>query len=449
MKEKMMLAIRVSLSGKNTGKARKNNQTGAAIVAIIVAVVIAAILGAGMLYLVTSSSISGAFIGNREKAFYMAQAGRNYATMRIIDATLEGKDDNNDGVPDDIPALDGQTFNLSDNNKFHLRIDTSNYDERTFVECTGIVNEGTALEAKQKIAFTIESIKFSQDVFGVTEIYLNSGAIIDSYNSQIAPYSFATHTQEAIVQTNKTVAPGITLNKASYIYGDAICGMGGDPNALIITNSGSIITGERKAATKYWDPTAPANKVVVPAYTPGDVIPEIYSITAGAVFHLGVDGEKHIYKTTRIYLFVKANKTAIQLRIHGDTTLIVDNVTLSNTKIVIEPGGNLKLYVIDAFSILSNSEINPPCRGGASPCASPSPATVVRILGIETTTIAINNSDIWGGIYGPASTFSHYSGGELYGSVVALSIDVNDGGIHIDKGFSASGGGAGAGNIVY
>jgi hypothetical protein len=125
----------------------------------------------------------------------MAQAGRNYATMRIIDATLEGKDDNNDGVPDDIPALDGQTFNLLDNNKFHLRIDTSNYDERTFVECTGIVNEGTALEAKQKIAFTIESIKFSQDVFSVTEIYLNSGAIIDSYNSQIAPYSFATHTR--------------------------------------------------------------------------------------------------------------------------------------------------------------------------------------------------------------------------------------------------------------
>ena len=149
------------------------------------------------------------------------------------------------------------------------------------------------------------------------------------------------------------------------------------------------------------------------------------------------------------YLFVKANKTAIKLRIHGDTTLIVDNVTLSNTKIVIEPGGNLKLYVIYAFSILSNSEINPPCRGGASPCASPSPATVVRILGIETTTIAINNSDIWGGIYGPASTFSHYSGGELYGSVVALSVDVNGGGIHIDKGFSASGGGAGAGNIVY
>lgn len=257
------------------------------------------------------------------------------------------------------------------------------------------------------------------------------------------------HTQEAIVQTNKTVAPGITLNKGSYIYGDAICGLGGDPNTLIITNGGSIITGERKAATKYWDPTAPANKVVVPAYTPADVIGEIYSTTAGALIELGVDGEKHIYKTTQIYLFVKVNKTPIQLKIHGDTTLITDNMTLSNSKIVIAPGGNLKLYVIYAFSILSLSEINPPCRGQASPCASPSPATAVRILGVETTTISINNSDIWGGIYGPASIFSHYSGGELYGNVVALSVDVNGGGIHIDKGFSASGGGTDAGNVVY
>jgi type II secretory pathway pseudopilin PulG len=425
-------------------KMLRKKQTGSVLIFIIVSMVIVAVMGTAMFSLLSSSTYSELFMNNRTKAYYLAQAGRNYATMRIIDATLEGKDDNNDGVPDDIPALDGQTFNLSDNSKFYLRIDTSNYDERTYVESTGIVNEGTALETKQKIAFTIESIKFSQDVFAVNQISLNSGAIIDSYDSQIAPYSFASHTQEAIVQTNKTVAPGITLNKSSYIYGDAVCGLGGNPNVLIITNSGSIITGERKAATKYWDPTAPANKVVIPAYTPGDVIPDI---TTDAT--LGVDGETHIYKTGRIYLFVKATKTPMILTIRGDVTLITDNMTLSNSKIVIAPGGNLKLYVVYAFSILSLSEINPPCRGQTSPCASPSPATAVRILGIETTTISINNSDIWGGIYGPASTFSHYSGGELYGSVVALSIDVNDGGIHIDKGFSATGGGTGAGNVVY
>jgi type II secretory pathway pseudopilin PulG len=423
---------------------REKREAGAAIIVIIVAMTIVAVLGSGMLGLFSSTIISELFINNREKAYYLAQSGRNYAKMRIIDATLEGKDDNNDGVPDAIPALDGRTFSLSDNSKFHLRIDTSNYDERTSVESTGIVNEGTALETKQKIAFTVESIKFSQDVFGVNEIYLNSGAIIDSYDSQIAPYSFSTHTQEAIVQTNKTVAPGITLNKSSYIYGDAVCGLGGDPNALIITNSSSIITGDRKAATKYWDPTAPANKVVIPSYTPSDIIPDITTDTT-----LGVDGETHVYKTGQIYLFVKATKTPKILTIRGDVTLIADNMTLSNSKIIIAPGGNLKLYVIYTFSILSLSEINPPCRGQTSPCTSPSPATAVRILGIETTTISINNSDIWGGIYGTASTFSHYSGGELYGSVVALSINVKDGGIHIDKGFSATGGGTGAGNIVY
>ena len=137
MKETMMLAIRVSLSGKNTGQARKNNQTGAAIVAIIVAVVIAAILGAGMLYLVTSSSISGAFIGNREKAFYMAQAGRNYATMVINNANVAG-------TPAVIKALNGQTFVLAEGSKFYIRTDMNDVGD-TFAESTGIVNEGTPL----------------------------------------------------------------------------------------------------------------------------------------------------------------------------------------------------------------------------------------------------------------------------------------------------------------
>lgn len=429
-------------------KIRGNKQAGSVLIFIIASMVIVAVIGTAMFSLLSSSTYSELFMNNRTKAYYLAQAGRNYATMIINNATLEGADVKPvgapDGIPDAIPELNGMTFTLSDGNKIHLRVDTTNYDERTYVEATGIVNEGPALEVKQKIAFTIESIKFSQDVFGVNEISLNSSAIIDSYDSQVAPYSFATHTQEAIVQTNKTAAPGITLNKSSYIYGDAVCGLGGDPISLIITNSGSIITGARKAATKYWDPTAPANKVVIPSYTPGDVIPDI---TNNAT--LGVDNEDHIYRTGLIELWALKTKPPKILTIRGDVTLITDTLRMSNSKIVVAPGGNLKLYIINLFSIISLSEINPPCRGGISPCTSPSPATAVRILGVETTTISINNSDIWGGIYGPASTFSHYSGGELYGSVVALSIDVNDGGIHIDKGFSATGGGTGSGNVVY
>ncbi|HPG54594.1 MAG TPA: hypothetical protein PL134_09440, partial [Smithellaceae bacterium] len=241
MKETMMLAIRVSLSGKNTGQARKNNQTGAAIVAIIVAVVIAAILGAGMLYLVTSSSISGAFIGNREKAFYMAQAGRNYAAMVINNANVAG-------TPEVIEALNGQTFVLADGSKFYISTDMNDVGD-TFAESTGIVNEGTPLEARQKIAFTVESIKFSQEVFAVSSIQVSARSKIDSYDSRIGPYDPATFTKKAIVRTNAITAGAITVISGGYIYGEAICGAGGNPAVAIVAPTGSIDPGPRTAAT--------------------------------------------------------------------------------------------------------------------------------------------------------------------------------------------------------
>jgi len=103
---------------------REKREAGAAIVVIIVAMTIVAILGAGMLGLFSSSIFSELFINNREKAFYLAQSGRNYASMIINNLPAGDRkaiDKALNGDLDDGTRGNGTTYTLSDDNKFHLR----------------------------------------------------------------------------------------------------------------------------------------------------------------------------------------------------------------------------------------------------------------------------------------------------------------------------------------
>jgi len=305
----------------------------------------------------------------------------------------------------------------------------------TFAESTGIVNEGTPLEARQKIAFTVESIKFSQEVFAVSSIQVSARSKIDSYDSRIGPYDPATFTKKAIVRTNAITAGAITVISGGYIYGEAICGAGGNPATAIVAPAGSIDPGPRTAAT--------TNVVYTPVVMPagGTIIPNITDSTT-----LGVTGQTTMYRTGNIEFNKKPSKT---LTIRGNVTLKVEtalgngNVTLDNSKIVIESGGRLDFFIEKTLIVRGSSTINPP----------PSPATAVRILGVDTTVLNFSEGIVYGGIYAPAADFSLASESQIYGTVIADNIDMSGArsgcGIHVDKAFSGSGGGTGEGNVVY
>jgi len=101
-----------NINEKETAQYRKK-QTGAALVIIIVSMTLVAILGAAMLYLTASSNFSEVFINNREKAYYLAQAGKTYATMII-------SQQNNAGHPELIDGLlRNKTFTVSEG-EFYL-----------------------------------------------------------------------------------------------------------------------------------------------------------------------------------------------------------------------------------------------------------------------------------------------------------------------------------------
>jgi hypothetical protein len=397
----------------------KNEQDGAVIMILIAAITVFSILGVGILYLVSSASFSELFINNREKAYYLAQAGRQYATMIIVKANIAG-------TTTPITDLNGKTFTLSDGNEFHLRTDNTNV-KYTSVESTGIVNKGTVLETKQKIVFNVESIKFSRGVYAVGNISIYKDAYIDSYDSRQGLYTFAAHTSKANVQTNGISSGNIFVNKDGKLYGNAVCGAGGNPATAISANAGTI-SGTRTAASANVNFTAvipPAGCSSFP--TCGTLIPNIdgnTTLTAGT------------YRTNKIDLNDQT------LTINGNVVLIALDVggtslnMIRNSRIIINTDSSLELYITKVASFAGTSIINPP----------PSPATAVRILGIETTELNFSkSSQTYGGVYAPGASFSIDSTSQFFGSVVANTISIsgngtigvsNTGSIHIDTAFA-------------
>ncbi|MCL4416020.1 MAG: hypothetical protein M1365_04890, partial [Actinobacteria bacterium] len=230
-------------------KRRENRQAGAAIIVIIVSMTIVAIMGAAIMSLTSSSTFSELFINQRHKAYYLAQAGRNYATLTILNAY-------NSADIAVITALNNQTFTLADGNKFYLTTKKESSGITT-VESTGIVNPGTATETKQKIGFTVRDPTVINGAASVGTFTLNSDSFIDGYDSTVRPYN-ATLDRPlnlAIIQTNSTANSAVTLNRG-IIYGKAYCGEGCtmpdpcDGTGVFICWSGSTINLGTFAAEK-------------------------------------------------------------------------------------------------------------------------------------------------------------------------------------------------------
>ncbi len=445
------LSVRPVLQNKNNIKYKEDGgciqkQTGAALVIIIVSVTIVAIMGTGILSLISSSTFSESFITNRHRAYYLAQAGRKYATMFIY----------NYGAQAAVDQLSGKEFNVAEGNKFYLSLTKD--ESRTYVESTGIVGKNNAAEAKQKVKFTVESVRFSKEVFGVETISVSSRAFIDSYDSRLGPYSTTNMAQDAVVQSILISSGAITVMKDGAIYGNAVCGVncgsaGNPPITSAITIYGTL-TGTRSAALS----TPVVDPVEIPAG--GEIYPSVSNPRITTTTTLGVTGETRLYRTGEIFFTKTPTKI---LTIRGKVTLVVDdtlavtnpgNVSMDSGKIFIEPGGELFMYVTRTLTLLGNSIINPPCRDLPYPCASPSPATSARILGIQTTNLNFSGaSETWGGVNAPGAVFALASESKLYGTVVARTITLSGAktgcAMHVDKSFAATGGGTSGSNISY
>ena len=411
-------------------KMRENSQAGSVLIFIIVAMTIVAIMGTAIMSLTSSSTFSGLFINNRHKAYYLAQAGRNYATMTILNAY-------NSADIAVITALNGQIFTLPDGNKFYLTTKKESAGITT-VESTGIANPGTATETKQKIVFTVRDPTVINGAASVGTFTLNSDSIIDGYDSTVRPYN-ATLDRPlnlAVIQTNSIANNAVTLNRG-IIYGKAYCGEGCtmpdfcDGTGVFICWSGSTINSGTFAAEK----NNPAPVLALP--TGGELKTIIGS--ASSIQHqttdIGVAGTVTKYRARNDSGGTALSVNNSTINIYGDVTLIVDSsLTFINaSKIVIQPNSTLVLWINTLLNAGGTSKLNVDVLG--NPGAPPN----MLIKGISMTELNfVQDSRTYCSIYAPGSYVRIDNTSELWGSIYAGSISLNGGKLHCDMALSES-----------
>jgi len=409
---------------------RESSQAGSVLIFIIVAMTIVAIMGTAIMSLTSSSTFSGLFINNRHKAYYLAQAGRNYATMTILNAY-------NSADIAVITALNGQIFTLPDGNKFYLTTKKESAGITT-VESTGIANPGTALETKQKIVFTVRDPTVINGAASVGTFTLNSDSFIDGYDSSDgadALYHIDDRAKNlAIVQTNSLAAGTVTLNRG-IIYGKAYCGMGcvADPcdsaGGIFVCYSGSVINLGTFAAEK----NNPTPVLELPIGGTNILIAGSESSTPFPPIDIGSDGTvtKLRARNGSGGLDLTVNNSTIN--IYGDVTLIVDgSLTFINaSNIVIQPNSTLVLWINTKLEAGGISKLNVDALGNAG--APPN----LLIKGIEMTRLNfVKDSRTYCSIYAPGAEVNVDNTSEVFGSFYAKDINMNGGKLHCDMAFS-------------
>lgn len=146
------------------------NPHGSTLINIIAAIVIIGFLGAGIIYFTTTSTYAELFTNRQARAYYIAEAGGQYAIKLLSENKANESYLPPDGTyklgPD---GIDGE-FEMSSSN------DTSDPDmPRVKVISVGIVHRGTWLEAKKKITYKIPRNNPTAALDGTTSVDFDAG----------------------------------------------------------------------------------------------------------------------------------------------------------------------------------------------------------------------------------------------------------------------------------
>ena len=127
----------------------RSRQKGSMLIGLIVTLVIMAALGAGMVYLTSTSTIQELFANNNARAYYAAESGGRYALAVIRNAYATNLTQ--------LSTVNGsQTFTLANGDTFQIINFTQNLTNPQSVNFTslGIANSGF-LQAKRQINYKI------------------------------------------------------------------------------------------------------------------------------------------------------------------------------------------------------------------------------------------------------------------------------------------------------
>lgn len=131
------------------------NNRGAALVYLIGVILVMSILGAAMLNLSTTSVVGQVSANHTERAYFIAEAGINYA-LPLIKADIES-----DAVFNDDDGLHNQTFVLDEDGiedgQFTIRIDDSD-SQKTIIMVTGTIDTNVSAPASASQTLILDKV---------------------------------------------------------------------------------------------------------------------------------------------------------------------------------------------------------------------------------------------------------------------------------------------------
>jgi len=265
-----------------------------------------------------------------------------------------------------------------------------------------ITSTGSYQGAQRTVEAVLGAVPMTHDhaLFGQSGLLVHSSARVDQYNSTPGDDPLS-------VGTNSTDPAAITLKSGSYIDGDLLVGVGGDP--VVVIDNGGTYTGSAEAQT--------VNHPLPPV-----VVPDVLALGS----NLGkIDGTRTIANSGRYAGIDLGNGQT--LTIAGNVELYVTgNVVLGNeAEIRVDEGCSLALFVDGRIEGKEGSTFN----------NTTSDPMRLRILGTETCEEIIlkNSGDMYAVVYAPRAAATIHNSATLWGSISADSCDLNTAGIvHYD-----------------
>lgn len=253
-------------------------------------------------------------------------------------------------------------------------------------------------------------------------IVFSGGAILDSYNSNLGPYT-GIHGAAAMAITDTNSSGAISLSSGS-IYGLAITGPGGTVKA----------TGSSAVGSTNW---VGYNTGVEPGWSadvanlqfPDNSAPYISSAIVPSSGQLGGTNYPYLLNSASSPYYVNGNLNVID----GQSMMIVSNVTLYVTQklivsgngiIIIAPGASLNLYVGGPCTISGGGIANE--TGKPANCA---------IYGLPTCPMVTYSgaTAFQGTVNAPEADYTESGGSGLFGAITASTITIITSAVHYDE----------------
>ncbi len=324
---------------------------------------------------------------NEEKAFYVAEAG--------IERAIVDLNENNawrTGYYKQILSGGNYTVSVIDSTVNAAIKDT------VILASVGVFMEG--ISNIEVWLVPGKNYPYRYAAFGDKSLLLENYACTDSYNSDSGTYAATQDTLGGDMGTN-----GSALLKNNVEVG----------GNLSTAQSGGITF--ENSADVLGDTTSRAPSQTYNLATDADY--------AWAQAHnsapSGFVGTGYNYSSGN--LEIKSNKS-VSLK---SGTYYFNSISLKNVaKLNLEPGANVRIYIIGALLIENNSTFN--STGVPSQLSIFTKGTVVDIK---------NNVTLKGTVYAPNCNFVHENNAEIFGAFIAKSINIkNSGCIHFDRSLS-------------